>query len=871
MPIINRATWESLEPLLDQVLDLAPEERTRWLADLSSSSPVLAAELSAFLADEAVADQRGFLERMPDISLAGIELGAYRLERPLGQGGMGTVWLARRTDGRFEGVAALKLLNLAVVNPTAQERFRREGSVLARLSHPSIARLLDAGVSDTGQPYLVLEHVDGLPIDEYANNHQLDRAARIQLFLQVLDAVGHAHTNLIVHRDLKPSNILVNADGAVKLLDFGIAKLLDTETGGDRTALTIEGGRVFTPHYAAPEQVRGDSLTTATDVYALGVLLYVLLSGRHPTAEKTRSPAETVQALLEKEPAPLRMGDLDHILAKALAKQPAERYQTVALLAHDLERYLRKEPVTARGHSLAYRLRKFAGRNRAAVIAAVLTAAGLLSATIFSVRQMREAERQRDFAVQQTRIADAQVDFQTALLSQVGERPITMREALDSARAVLERQFAGNPEALTPLLVQLAENYGELGIVDVSLGLLGRAESLAIATRSTDELAMIRCSQSNIYRLDGEYDLAWQVIQSADSLPHSNNPRIRVACLGRRASLGTESDSAEASVGWAQTALGIKDSLGERRDLEYLSVLAVYADALNSVGKSRESVVALMRTLALLDSTGHGSTVNRDMTTHNAAISLSKLGETRTAEIMFQDVLQRATRLDATMIPWQPLIHYAETALYQGAADSAAKYFAVIVRQAVRDTNLYWEGRGLFGLARAKIETGQTREAAQAKTRLESIITAFPHVQDTDDVFPDGATLDGLLALRRGDTVAAQGFFRATLTDHGYFDGKLQRRLAPVALQLAALDLGLNNPKEALTLARGVIEDVSVDSLTLTRSARVGDARLIEGEALLALGDSAEGRTAIAAAAVALRYGAGPDHPRTRHAERLLQ
>jgi tetratricopeptide (TPR) repeat protein len=783
---------------------------------------------------------------------------------------MGTVWLARRTDGRFEGVAALKLLNLAMVNPTARERFRREGSVLARLAHPDIARLLDAGVSETGQPYLVLEHVEGVPIDEFAADRQLDRSERIRLFLKVLDAVGHAHANLIVHRDLKPSNILVTAEGGIKLLDFGIAKLLDDESGGERTALTLEGGRVFTPHYAAPEQVRGDTLTTAADVYALGVLLYVLLSGRHPTAEKSRSPAETVQALLEREPAPLKLGDLDHILSKALAKLPADRYQTTALLAHDLERYLRKEPVTARGHTLTYRVRKFVSRNRAAVIAAGLTTAGLLSATVFSIGQMREAKRQRDIAIQQTMIADAQVDFQSALLSQVGERPVTMREALDSGRVVLERRFADNPGALMPLLVHLADSYGELGSVNVTFELLNRAESLATATRNMDQLAIVRCALANAHRLDGEYAVAWQVIQSADSLPHSNDPRLRVYCLGRRAALGTEADSVEASVGWVQQAIAVKDSLGEVRDLEYVTLLSDYSDALGSVGKPRESIAALKRALGLIDSTGHGSTLNREVAVHNAAVSLSQLGETDTAETLLHGVLLRAARADTSMIPWQPLIHYAETALYQGHADSALKYFTIIVRQATRDGNLYWEGRGLFGAARAQVALGRREEAVRIRPRLARIIETYPQVRGTDDVLPSGTTLDGLVALARGDTAGAQVHLRSTLTTNGYFEGKLQRRLAPVALLLAETDLALGNPGEAIDLARRAMENVTVDSLSRSQSARVGEAMVIEGRGLLATGDTVLGLSVIEKGYEALRYGAGVSHPRAQRTGELL-
>src|SRR5215217_1116559 len=298
----------ALRSLLDQALELAPAEKDAWLAQLRTEHPLHAAELEALLAAEPDLDARGFLSHQlwdggvqGETALAGLRLGPYTLERPLGQGGLGTVWLARRSDGRFEGTAAIKLLNLALLDPVGAERFRREGTVLARLNHPHVARLLDAGVTNGGQPYLVLEHVEGVRIDRYCDDHQLPPNQRIALFLDVLAAVAQAHANLIVHRDLKPSNILVGPDGTVKLLDFGIAKLMEDEgNGADAPTLTAVGGRAMTPEYAAPEQVAGGPITTATDVYALGVLLYLLLTGRHPTNEEgSRSTTEQLRRILE--------------------------------------------------------------------------------------------------------------------------------------------------------------------------------------------------------------------------------------------------------------------------------------------------------------------------------------------------------------------------------------------------------------------------------------------------------------------------------------------------------------------------------------------------------------------------------------------
>ena len=362
---MGRDRWRELEPLLDQALDLPMQEREAWLRELGRRSPENAAELKRLLAGEAAADRSGFLTAghaaRPDIGLEGLELGSYTLERPLGQGGMGSVWLARRTANPGEK-AAVKLRNLTLSSPTAQARFRREGSVLARLAHPGIARLLDAGVSLGGQPYLVMEYIDGKPIDLYATEQAMGVERRLELFVQVLDAVGHAHQHRIVHRDLKPSNILVTRDGTVKLLDFGIAKLLEPEPG-DQSWSTTGGMLMLTPQFAAPEQVTGGPVTPATDVYVLGTLLYVLLSGHHPTGDGLRSQRDIVRALFEVQPAVLDLGDAGTIADKALRKQPRDRYQTIGAFTDDVQRYLRHEPIVARRASLADRVQTFVRRK----------------------------------------------------------------------------------------------------------------------------------------------------------------------------------------------------------------------------------------------------------------------------------------------------------------------------------------------------------------------------------------------------------------------------------------------------------------------------------------------------------------------------
>ena len=387
--------WRTLNQYLDEALEIRVDQRAAWLAPIAARDAALAADLQRLLHEHDDVRGSGFLDESVSLtfgtpitqSLEGQVIGGYRLMSVIGQGGMGSVWLAERCDGRFEGRAAVKLLNIALMGRAGEERFRREGHILARLDHPHIARLLDAGVSPAGQPYLILEHVDGRNIDEYCNSRELGTEDRIVLFLDVLDAVAHAHANLIVHRDIKPGNVLVAADGAVKLLDFGIAKLLESDpqwgsgATAESTVLTRDGRTPLTPEFAAPEQIAGGSVTTATDVYALGVLCYVLLSGRHPAGAALESPAALIHAIADAEPKRLSdvvppgrlrrflRGDLDTIVAKALKKDPAERYSSVTAFADDLRRVLRHEPIGARPDSMIYRTSRFVRRNARAVAA----------------------------------------------------------------------------------------------------------------------------------------------------------------------------------------------------------------------------------------------------------------------------------------------------------------------------------------------------------------------------------------------------------------------------------------------------------------------------------------------------------------------
>jgi len=370
--------WKAISPYLDQALDLESPERERWLSELETLKPRLADELRALLATHEAVDAAKFLERSPLSPgvepAAGQQFGAYTLESLLGRGGMGSVWLARRSDGHFEAKVAIKILDHRGVARQGAEQIRREASLLARQSHTNIARLFDAGFGADGQPFLVLEYVEGIRIDDYCRSTALSLDARLALILPVIDAVAHAHSQGIVHRDLKPSNILVTVDGTAKLLDFGVASLISKSASLTTSAaiskiapldatLDTPQSLGMTPAFAAPEQIRGEPVTPASDVYALGILLHLLITDRHPFASDTSTPTQVIRAVLTDDASLASesiaaasskrwvRGDLDADIAKTIQREPENRYATAAELAADIRRFLSYRPVHARSHN----------------------------------------------------------------------------------------------------------------------------------------------------------------------------------------------------------------------------------------------------------------------------------------------------------------------------------------------------------------------------------------------------------------------------------------------------------------------------------------------------------------------------------------
>ncbi|HYN21993.1 MAG TPA: serine/threonine-protein kinase, partial [Thermoanaerobaculia bacterium] len=435
---------------------------------------------------------------------AGTPVGRYRIVREIGRGGMSVVYLAERADGQFHQEVALKLLSSGIASSQISRRFDRERQILAQAKHPGVARLLDGGTGPGGRPYLVMEYVEGRPIDRYCDEEGLTVTARLRLFLQVVRAVEDAHRNLVVHRDLKPSNILVTAHGYAKLLDFGIAKLLDpaaTAGGSGGEALTGSAIRLMTPAYASPEQVRGNPVTTASDIYQLGLLLYLLLTGRFPYEVGEDDPAVRMRAIAQQEPVPpstalasapgqepkstediarargttprrlcrLLKGDLDAIILTALKKEPERRYGSVAQIIEDIERYLAGRTLGARANTWTYRTGKLIRRHATAFTAAAAAAAvGLSLGLVYTADLVEERDRAR-----------REAEFLRELFEVPAQtQPLTARQLLDRGVARVELALAAEPELQADLFEDLAQMYRDLGLSEEARRLMDRSAAL---------------------------------------------------------------------------------------------------------------------------------------------------------------------------------------------------------------------------------------------------------------------------------------------------------------------------------------------------------------------------------------------------------
>jgi len=903
--VLDPNRWRLVAPLFDRALELDAGERATWLAEIRRQKPALARDLQELLDARNALEPEQFLERPLPVSasatLAGQKLGAYTLVSPIGQGGMGSVWLARRSDGRFEGVAAVKLLNASLVGRAGEERFRREGSILARLRHPHIAHLVDAGVSPSGQPFLVLERVEGEPIDRYCESHDLGVEKRLGLFLDVLEAVAHAHANLIVHRDIKPSNVLVANDGEVKLLDFGIAKLLAEESGtGEATALTRDGGRALTPEYAAPEQVTGGTVTTATDVYALGVLLYVLLTGKHPAAASLRSPADLLRSIVETEPqrpseaAPSDLvrrqlrGDLDTIVAKTLKKDSAERYASVTALAYDVRRYLGHRPIAARPDTPAYRIRKFVRRNRVAVAlstAAVLALCGGLVGTLTQARratrqaaaadsQQRRADQearlageQRDFALRQLSLAEDIIDLNSFVLSDAtgGSEPIRPLALLARAEQIAER-LHGSGENHVETLVAIGRQYLGQNENASAERLLTHAYEVAATLPDPTIRARAGCELASAIVYSGAGDRAEELIRSAlSSLP--DDPRYgmyRTQCLLRGCEIARWRGDMDVAIQRVEAARRLlKESPVPLMPLEVAAAMNL-AESYRLSGRMREAREASEEAASRLEALGRGDTTTAGTVYNNWGLVLFALGRPLEAE----KLLRRAIEIDGGIENARPMLvnNLARTLRDLHRLDEAARYAEKAHARAQRSGDQNVDSQALWARGGIYRERGELTRAAAMLSQLEASLPGR---------VPPGHVAFATLAIEQAMLAEAQENLDAALAaaDRAVAIAEVSQQRAAylprMLLVRSEVELAAHRLAEARADAERSLAMAREASEPGKRSSSVGRAYAALARALRAEGDTDRARAAIASALEQFPATLGEDHAETLEARRL--
>ena len=900
--------WQRVSPLLDELLELDAGARAARLAQVRATDAALAAGVEKLLAQESLLDAERFLEGSAleaeaEPSLAGRTLGAYTIERALGAGGMGSVWLARRSDGRYEATVAVKLLNLALLGRGGAARFAREGEVLARLAHPHIARLLDAGVAEGGQPYLVLEYVDGESIDRWCDDHRLGVEARVRLALDVLDAVAHAHSNLVLHRDLKPSNILVTADGQVKLLDFGIAKLLGAAAaGGAPTELTQVGGRAFTPDYAAPEQVQGGDVTTATDVYALGVLLYVLLAGVHPTARPGEAPMERLRSVSETDPRPLSeaaagedavqnsaaaargetpprlgrvlRGDLDNICAKALKKAPAERYATVAALADDLRRHLADQPVSARPDSFAYRATKFVRRNRLAVGAALVVFATLVAGVIGTTWQAVEAERQRNAALQQRDRAqvllgrnEAIADFVGLMFSEAlpaGQAKV-VQEMLERSEPLIDTEFADQPAQQAEVLRVLASYYTRLSLPNKQYELLTRARRIVDRVPDRSLQARLDCDLGSAAAQVGRQGEGAKLLERWGAATDIE-PAVAANCLQGWARLAQNAADPEGALRYAEAGLRRLHGSGTTGTRTEATLLGDIAFGQHLAGRNADADRAYQSALDRLRELGSAQSFDSLRLTLDRGVVRYAMSDYRGGLELFERVLGITQRQGGAVVPPGILANRAFGLEQLGRYDEALQGYERTLEASRASGFVAGEAYALVGRASVLASLGRIEPAQASLQQAETPMQTLPPAHSAR---VRGALVQARIDLARGDLVSAEQRFSAVIERI-----RAQKAATPPLVTAlrgrAEVVLRQGDPARALVDAQTAVDTARGLQGSNAHSDLTGLSWLTLARVLRASGAAERWPQALTTAHAELEQTLGAEHPETRAASALL-
>lgn len=740
-PALETGRLRRINELLDTALALPPAMREGWLAGLAPEDQPLRATLGTMLA-RAEVETDDFLRTPLELDddeadgasdAPGDLIGPYRLVHVLGRGGMSTVWLAEREGdgtaaaGGVRRAVALKL-PAAGLGAGLARRMARERDLLATLEHPRIARLYEAGVTPEGRPWLAMERVDGLPLDRYCQRERLGIDARLRLFLQVADAVAYAHARLVVHRDLKPANILVTAQGEVRLLDFGIATLLQDDTG-TASQLTRASVRANTPDYASPEQVAGRPVTVATDVYSLGVVLYELLTGRRPYALTRHSLAALEEAILsadvprpsastggDKRLARRLAGDLDTIVAKALRKPAERRYASVEAMAADVQRHLSGEPVLARPPSLRYRLGKLLRRRWRLAVAAGAVLLSLGSGLAVATVQWHEASRQRAAAQRQLAQAQAALEFTNAVLAEGlgNDEALTRAELLQRSLRFVERGATPLARALSAShLASLHNSFGNHGDAASVLAL-----ALGELPAETDPSlhGLLRCKQSHAWsalgrRADAERQIDGVIAGGAV------DPLVATYCLRVRAILARNDNDARAAIGFATEALRRLDVAGHEPPLERALVRSELAYAHGLLGDIDRADAEYAAALQIYRQQGREESISAVSLLNNWGIALIGSGRPLQALVRYeQAAAQSRRRSPGGQLPVYLQYNMAVALRALGRFEAAREAYVQTRSAAVQlhGSQGPYEILGLVGQALCLLELGRKAEAELA-------------------------------------------------------------------------------------------------------------------------------------------------------------
>ena len=885
---IDRTTWTLVSPLLDEALELPPSDRPGWLQRLQVERAPLAALVAELLGQHDRVLGTTFLEAPllgSSAGLSGTTVGAYTLESPLGTGGMGTVWRARRSDGRFEGAVAVKLLHLSALDSAGAARFAREGTVLARLSHPNIARLFDAGVMPGGQPFLVLQLVEGRRIDDHADEAGLDVDARLALFLQVCDAVAHAHSHLVVHRDIKPSNILVDSAGHVTLLDFGIAQLVAGD--GAQSASALTAGPAMTPAFASPEQVRGETLSTATDVYSLGVLLYRLLTDHHPTGRGVSSALEHARAIVDQVPRPASAvapvarrrrlsGDLDVILATALKKAPGERYGSVESLAADVRRHLVHQPIAARADSPAYRARMFARRHWKSVAAVAAVVSALTVAAVGLWVQGRQSARDRDFALRQLARAEATIDLNEFLLTDAAPegRPFTAGDLLARAEAVLYRHPTDPPDASTvESLVSVGNQFQSQDEDGNARRVLTRAFELAqklpanyVTTRAVAGCALA----STLARGDlQDLDRAKALVDEALRIIPEGRPFVldRVRCERSAAAVARHAGDGDADVVHVSTARRLLQESGLGSPLALLSAELAVATAYRAAGRMVEAEAAFRTGFDQMRALGRDRTEQAGTLLNDWGLVLMSLGRPLDADRAFAEAVA-ISQADASGASVSPMLwlNAARPVLELGREAEAIAMIERAITEATRLDDQVVQLQALLLLAGAERQRGDLDRSSALFDEAEGQLRQR---------LPPGHVAFASLALQRANIALARGRLpeAKALADEALAkaeaDGPQNELVSGALLRRAQIAIAAGQAELALADATRAVE-AEVRRAPPGESSRLGRMYLTLADAQRGAGREADARTTLEQARRHLEATVGPSHPDAIKARQLL-